>query len=331
MLGLLEGQADRQLVRQRRIHHAEGAHQAIVAELFLQGGVECVHRLVGDDIDAAAGRVAAIEGALRTAQHLDPVDVIEGSVGPVVAGLVDTVDVEGDGRIQSRGVVVRADAADVDLGVDEVLAKHDAGHQVADLPDVGDARHRSQADRTGRHRQGDLLDVFSPLLRGDDDFLQGGVPRGRRPRGGRERLVRGGEPGQCRCRGQYCPKLHGALPSGRPLRPKSKRRRADCAAARRHAIPAFSRRMVRSFPACRNRCDPRQCAKSLRIATRWSSRDPAWPPVSFSSVTRREARPRPRYGRALNLPRPSPSSADAGPWRRNRSPPARPAGGRGAR
>ncbi len=268
MLGLLEREPERQLIGDRRVQHAEGADQAIVAELFLQGRVEGARAgLVGDHVDAAAGGVAAVERALGTAQHLDPVYVVERSVGAIVPGLVDAVDVEGHRRIQGRGVVVGPDAADVDLGVDVVLAQHDGRRQVADLAHVGDARLDQLGTADRGDREGDLLDVFRAFLRGDHHLLQGRAATVGRGGLGGQRLLNAHQPGQRRRSGQHCPNSHRAL----PLSPARSGPSSTAPTARLVATLVPGSPPNPWFPTRPDRCVRRRFNNSLRIATRWSS------------------------------------------------------------
>jgi hypothetical protein len=62
------------------------------------------------DVHHARRRVAAINGALRPAQHLDRADVEHGQTQRHRGGIVDPVKLGGDGRI-ARKTVVAADAA----------------------------------------------------------------------------------------------------------------------------------------------------------------------------------------------------------------------------
>src|SRR3546814_3633719 len=70
------GRANGQRVAQRDIDHPARAHALVIAGFQLQIGFE-IARLgdVGDHVYDAAGGVAAIERALRSAQHLYPLDI----------------------------------------------------------------------------------------------------------------------------------------------------------------------------------------------------------------------------------------------------------------
>src|SRR3546814_18941580 len=68
---------DRQRVGDRDIEHPRQAPRFEAAGLDLHLAFKAVARKRGDDIDDARGRVAAIERALRTAQHLDTLEVEE--------------------------------------------------------------------------------------------------------------------------------------------------------------------------------------------------------------------------------------------------------------
>ncbi|MNL20826.1 hypothetical protein D3C87_1420920 [compost metagenome] len=72
-------------------------------------------RSLGDGVDHARRGVAAIEGALRPLQDLDPVQIEQRHAQIGVGGLVDAVHMQGDRGVAVGLVVVRAaDAADAD-------------------------------------------------------------------------------------------------------------------------------------------------------------------------------------------------------------------------
>ena len=72
---------------------------------------------MGDEIDLAARGVAPVEGALRPAQDLDPVDVEQLPRGLDRQRRRDFIDAHADGRGVVRGVVQEAYAADPILGL----------------------------------------------------------------------------------------------------------------------------------------------------------------------------------------------------------------------
>jgi hypothetical protein len=63
-------------------------------------------------LDRAADRVAAVERALRAAQHLDPLDVVDFEHRRLGSVQVDVVEIEADARLEAGDRVLLADAAD---------------------------------------------------------------------------------------------------------------------------------------------------------------------------------------------------------------------------
>ncbi|MCY1166756.1 hypothetical protein D9M73_67050 [compost metagenome] len=62
-------------------------------------------RFVEEDADRAAHRTRAVQGALRSAQHLDAVDVEQGEIGGAAGGVARYADRAGDRRV----VIINAD------------------------------------------------------------------------------------------------------------------------------------------------------------------------------------------------------------------------------
>jgi hypothetical protein len=138
---------------------------------------------------------------LRTAQHLDALEVHEVHDGAGRPAEHDVVDVDAHGGLLHGLEVSVADAADRrgDRGspARAEVVDHDVRRPVADIDDVGGAvgRERVAADRADRERR--LLQRFLAEARADDDFLEpGGLLGVLRERGaGFDRRRQGG------CRG----------------------------------------------------------------------------------------------------------------------------------
>ena len=62
--------------------------------------------------DRAADRVAAVKRALRPAQHLDPLDVVNVEHGRLRAIKVDVVKIDADAAFEAGDRILLADAAD---------------------------------------------------------------------------------------------------------------------------------------------------------------------------------------------------------------------------
>src|SRR3546814_6470102 len=62
----------------RNVEHPDETAAVIIAHLALDAALECAKlRFCCDQVDDTAGRIAAIEGALRPTQHLQPLHVEE--------------------------------------------------------------------------------------------------------------------------------------------------------------------------------------------------------------------------------------------------------------
>src|SRR3546814_15790757 len=84
----------------RHVEHPGHPAAVIIADLALDAALEPVQlRLGGDEVDDAASRVAAIERALRSAQHLQPLHVEEFLLEEAVGDETDIVEADRDARI----------------------------------------------------------------------------------------------------------------------------------------------------------------------------------------------------------------------------------------
>ncbi|MNS42524.1 hypothetical protein D3C72_749040 [compost metagenome] len=156
--------------------------QVVSAPLGHQSGGQVFGRAFGDEADGAAGGVAAVEGALRSAQDLDPVDVEDQALGHDRDRIGDLVHIDADGGRVVRGVVLEADAAQAELGRAAAEGRLDlqVGRGVLQLVDVGDAL-LDQAF-AAEDAEGDahvLGRLFAPLG-GDDDLVDRRGPIRRR-------------------------------------------------------------------------------------------------------------------------------------------------------
>ena len=110
------GDAQRHVVGQRDIEHALRLQVAVVAH----GDAGRAHELGRarrgrHEVDGARRRIAAVQGALRSARHLHVTQVIHQRRGALGTRRIHAVDIEGDGRVAQLRVVGRADAAHVDV------------------------------------------------------------------------------------------------------------------------------------------------------------------------------------------------------------------------
>ena len=67
------------------------------------------------EVDGAGRRIAAVQGTLRSACHLDVRQVVHQRRGALRTRRIHAIDIEGDGRVAQLRVVGRTDAAHVDV------------------------------------------------------------------------------------------------------------------------------------------------------------------------------------------------------------------------
>ena len=177
-------EAQRERVADRRVDHRPTGVGVIVAISQIDIALELVFGLAGDHLHGAAGGVAAVQGALRAAQDLDAVHVVEEGVVVDLAGDVDAVDIGADRRIGGGQRLVLTDAAQEERGgaaetdvvaADEVRDLGDHIERVVDLLTVdvfgaeGGDRDRHILQRGGRalRRDGDLCqhEIVTRVLR----------------------------------------------------------------------------------------------------------------------------------------------------------------------
>ena len=110
MIGL-EGDAAVDGVRQGNVDRALHPQQVVFADGGIDVAAQFIGGPVGDEVREAAGGVAAEQGSLRTAQHLDPVDVEQGERESGHLADVDVIDIDGGGAFLVIGEVVLRHAA----------------------------------------------------------------------------------------------------------------------------------------------------------------------------------------------------------------------------
>ena len=182
-----------------RVERALGLPVAAVAVRPRHFHAEFVGGLARNQADRAARGVAAIERALRAAQHLDTLQIDELEHRAGRAADDDAVDIDADGRVCGEDRFGFADAPHLD---DEVpLGRRTGGggevrRDRAEHRGVGDAARfdRIGADRADRER--DALQRFTALFSGDDDVVERGRlvaailrPGGSRQADGRSRYT----------------------------------------------------------------------------------------------------------------------------------------------
>gem|GEM_PF-6025409 len=185
VLGVLEGAADRESIRDRYVERARAFHVVVVAE----ASVDVASRAVGgrfdsDDVDGAAGRSLTKQRALRPAQHFDLGDV-EGVLK--LAGIgADGHAVHHDaygGRLGLLDVGI-GEAADRDIGglrAGVLLGDKQAGCGALQVADVHGRLVLQHGGVDGGNRDRRGLQRFRATPRGDNDFrvVDTGLLRGR--------------------------------------------------------------------------------------------------------------------------------------------------------
>ncbi|MND85233.1 hypothetical protein D3C80_771490 [compost metagenome] len=168
-----DGQASAQAARQGTGDIAFASEQVMAAPFSHQAGRQLLCRALGDEADGAAGGVAAVEGALRSAQDLDPVDVEDQALGHDRDRIGDLVHIDADGGRVVRGVVLEADAAQAELGRAAAEGRFDlqVGRGVLKLVDVGDALLDQAFAAEDAEGDADVLGGLFTPLGGDDDFV----------------------------------------------------------------------------------------------------------------------------------------------------------------
>ncbi len=137
----------------------------------------------GDDVQRPGGGVAAIEGALRTLEHLDPLQVVEVEVHLREGGQEDVVHIDAHRGVVGGGEVVQPHAAHGDdgLGAGDVVLNIDVGNQVGQVAGGRGAGLAQRLAGDGVDLQAHIQQVLALLLGGDDHLLDlsaGGGGRG---------------------------------------------------------------------------------------------------------------------------------------------------------
>ncbi len=132
-------------------------------------------RLAGDDVDCAAGGVAAIERARRTLDHFDAFDIDE-IVHESSEHARHVVDEGGDAGIGADEDRV-ADAADEHLVVARRVRRHEARRRQLQIAHLADARIVQLVAAHRGDRQRHVEHALCLALGSNDDFLDAAVVR----------------------------------------------------------------------------------------------------------------------------------------------------------
>ena len=178
-VALLVREADRQEggVGDRRVAIGDDAVAVIIAvgALHMERGIG--RRLAADELDDAADRILAEQCALRSAQHLDALQIHGVEIGDAAAPGIDAVD-EYHHRGVAAGILAdprgAADAAHREILVDRIdLADAEAGGAGGDILHGFDIVALELLGIERRHRDRHVLKPLLAALRGDDDVAGG--------------------------------------------------------------------------------------------------------------------------------------------------------------
>ena len=212
----LDGHAEGHIGGQRDIEvarPAKGVVVAVVEESIRRKRIGV--RLESDDVDHAAGGVAAVEAALCAFQHLDALDIHQ-IIDHRAPDARHIVDVGGDARVRADEDAV-ADTANEDLRVPGALGGQVARRYVLKIDQTGDALLRQRRSGECLHRVRYLQHAFLAALGGHHDLFESialGLSRRRGGllRQGRCRHYRQCQQGRSQQKNTTRNKLHDGLP-----------------------------------------------------------------------------------------------------------------------
>ena len=96
---------------QAGLKRAFGLLAPVIADSQFDVALLVEARLVGDEVDRAAGGILAVQRPLGTAQHLDALEVVHLDAEQHHTALVDLIDVAGDRARLAEAVIEHRDAA----------------------------------------------------------------------------------------------------------------------------------------------------------------------------------------------------------------------------
>ncbi|MNQ79182.1 hypothetical protein D3C85_941160 [compost metagenome] len=187
--------ADAQGVGDRSRTRGDQIDLVIAAVGALQRQLGVLSQTFGDVLDRAADGVAAVQGALRSAQDFQTLDVEDVQHRALRAGHIDVVDIEADAGLEAPQRILLADAAD-EAGQGGVGAARNLDRGVRGLllqgGDVGGAGLFQTLAADGGDGDRHVLQRFFAAARRDDDVVDAGSLLGLRLLGeGRGRAKRG--------------------------------------------------------------------------------------------------------------------------------------------
>ena len=143
------------------------------------GCLEVVRGRLGDQVQRSTDRIASIQRALRSAQHLDAIEIDQLHERHRRSGEIDAVEVYRRARIRTRVHDIRPDPTDRELGKTGVLRKRDGRCEPSSLAHSPRAQAPELGVRDGGDRHRNRLHVALARLRGRDDrFFHDGDAQG---------------------------------------------------------------------------------------------------------------------------------------------------------
>src|SRR6185437_2096031 len=166
-----EGYSCRESVRQRSTDSTFALYGAEVAASDLHVALRMIRGRGTDVLNETAGGITAEQGALRAAQHFDPLQVEHRSGQCAGGGDVGIVRVDSDRCLLVVTEIVLGYAAQVVDGYGgAVLVVLQSGHLAGDVGDVFQAELLQRRAVERRDRRTDVLQVMLTLLSCDNDF-----------------------------------------------------------------------------------------------------------------------------------------------------------------
>src|SRR5690606_9668366 len=167
----------RDALAKRDGHGTEHFAQVVLTDSGAKRRFELVAGQDRVDQHGAADRVATEQRALRSAEHLDIVDVEKVHRPADRAAHVDVVDIDADARVDGRGGIELTDAAYEDDRRGVVARELAVARELQARRDAVEIRRRSNLSTLERFRgqRGDgnrhVLQSFGSPARRDDDLL----------------------------------------------------------------------------------------------------------------------------------------------------------------
>ncbi len=173
-------------------NRAAALEVAVLPAGDLDGALGSEGRRAGADVQHPGGGVLAEQGALRTAQQLQLLDVQQVEHGHSRPPQVDVVEVDPGAAFQAVAGGVVADAAHGDARLPRMdVGDIDAGQHLLQVLHPGDALGLESLATEHGDRRRYLLRILLAATRGDGNLAQGRIGLGRCAAGQRRRLLGG--------------------------------------------------------------------------------------------------------------------------------------------